>query len=315
VSYYFKKDITHLSRDHVVETLRRLHTYQRRLNHNTAIRNEHALKYLELYKPEYDLPTLVRERYPTPDAAIADMDDCLSLIALFSTFSASQTPLAPRCRSLMKQFGGYVAGLGLLRRCFISTKGYYFQAIVHNQLVTWCEPHRFCAQVPEDVEMEVLTTFVDFYLELLKSIMIHLFKQLQLTFPLQVNDQEGDYVLAHATFVRKHMQQFGFKQSSLQQQVFTNQVYKLSREVPRDQFEFVALCGGGSVVSSQSANDDNVTHIVTDRPTANTPGRELVQPQYVFDSFNLGVCLPAYEYQVGQPLPPHLSPFQYDFTV
>ena len=39
-----------------------------------------------------------------------------------------------------------------------------------------------------------------------------------------------------------------------------------------------------------------------------------MQPQYVFDSFNTGVCLPTFEYAVGQQLPPHLSPFQFDFA-
>lgn len=36
---------------------------------------------------------------------------------------------------------------------------------------------------------------------------------------------------------------------------------------------------------------------------------EYIQPQYVFDSVNTGVLLPASLYNVGRKLPPHLSPF------
>ena len=88
------------------------------------------------------MATLVKSRYPTPDAALADIDDCLSLIALFSSFSATVTGsnIQDKCRRLLQHFDAFVAGTGALRRCFISTKGFYYQAIIKSQLVTWCEP-------------------------------------------------------------------------------------------------------------------------------------------------------------------------------
>ena len=64
-------------------TLRKLNTYDKKHRKFVALKKGYRLKFLELSRPEYDLPRVVKERYPTPTAAISDMEDCLSLIALF----------------------------------------------------------------------------------------------------------------------------------------------------------------------------------------------------------------------------------------
>lgn len=62
----------------------------------------HSLKFLELNKPNYDMQKLVAERYPTPDAAIADLDDCLCLLSLFAQFSSEHSALSDKCAALMQ---------------------------------------------------------------------------------------------------------------------------------------------------------------------------------------------------------------------
>lgn len=151
--------------------------------------------------------------------------------------------------------------------------------------------------------MDVLKTFVEFYSEMLKAVLIYLFQQVQLSYPLQIQDGLQPAVLG----MKEHLKQFNFKQTSLQQQVFKNQVYKINREVPQEQLQFLVLCGGGEV-------GDNCTHLLADRQVAKVAGIDIVQPQFCFDSFNLGVLLPVYEYEPGAQMPPHLSPFQFDFT-
>ncbi len=41
----------------------------------------------------------------------------------------------------------YVIASKSLRKCFISIKGYYFQADIKGQKVTWIMPHKLAYQV------------------------------------------------------------------------------------------------------------------------------------------------------------------------
>jgi len=81
----------------VVDVLRRLNAYKKKHAKFVFLKDHHSLKWLELNKPEYDMIRLVKERYPTVDAAIADLDDCISLIALFTTFSATNCHVSAKC--------------------------------------------------------------------------------------------------------------------------------------------------------------------------------------------------------------------------
>ena len=65
--------------------------------------------------------------------------------------------------------------------------------------------------------------------------------------------------------------------------------------------------------SGLHVRDDRITHCVCDRERVKdemqAPGREYVQPQWIFDCCNARVLLPTERYAIGQPCPPHLSPF------
>eukprot|EP01048_Picozoa_sp_COSAG05_P006441 COSAG05_NODE_417_length_10026_cov_189.415634_1_plen_505_part_00 len=71
--------------------------------------------------------------------------------------------------------------------------------------------------------------------------------------------------------------------------------------------------GSGSPFAKDNAA---ITHEIVDRPLredqkgAKTQlSRLYIQPQWVFDSINAMLLLPCHEYEAGQKLPPHLSPF------
>ena len=63
--------------------------------------------------------------------AIRDLEDCLCLCFLYSTFPKTQkTPveMTSLCRRLTTEFMHYVIEAKALRKVFCSIKGYYFQA-------------------------------------------------------------------------------------------------------------------------------------------------------------------------------------------
>jgi len=99
--------------------------------------------------------------------------------------------------------------------------------------------------------------------------------------------------------------------------LFSGLVFLLSKETPMDALEFVILCADGKVVreyllSPEQISSTTITHQVVDRSDKQKRfilSREYIQPQWVFDSFNVKALLPTQPYAPGQAPPPHLSPF------
>jgi pescadillo protein len=105
--------------------------------------------------------------------------------------------------------------------------------------------------------------------------------------------------------------------------LFANQIFFLSREVPRHSLEFVLKACGAQVgwdatqggASPFTEQDNRITHHVCDRPDPGHAyfGRIYIQPQWVYDSINAGRLLDTTPYRPGATLPAHLSPFvQYE---
>ena len=124
--------------------------------------------------------------------------------------------------------------------------------------------------------------------------------------------------------------------------LFSNLTVYLNRETPRQSLEFIlksfgckrvgwdAVLGGGAFTTNEL--DPAITHQIVDRPPVEAavdangdgednqtaqklstnqrvPGRVYVQPQWVWDSINIGELMETHLYAPGSSLPPHLSPF------
>jgi len=231
-----------------------------------------------------------------------------------------------------------------LKKGFISLKGYYYQGVVLGQTVTWLVPHNFTPKIPNDVDISVMLTFLELYETLLGFVNFRLFQSIGLRYPpvIDYSKLKDNEFYASLRFERENNDEVDEAEKATHEEMkevftdysnaidtprknpeefkklFAGLKFFISREVPREALEFAIRCFGGAVSSegpqgSYSESDETITHQITDRPLATkTTTRDYVQPQWVFDSINNQILMPAYEYAITAKLPPHLSPFVND---
>jgi len=183
---YFAKDIRFLLHEPIVRNFREMKIFVRKLKKAQDKKLQDKVEKLKANKPKYTLDHIVRERYPTFIDAIRDLEDCLCLVFLYATFPRTfKTPLecVDLCRKLSVEFMHYVIEAKALRKVFCSIKGFYFQADIKGQTVTWIIPHNFGFQTPGQVDMKLMSVFVDFYSTMLGFVNYRLYNGINLTYP------------------------------------------------------------------------------------------------------------------------------------
>ncbi|XP_017477538.1 PREDICTED: pescadillo homolog isoform X2 [Rhagoletis zephyria] len=185
---YHAKDIRFLLHEPIVWTLRDYKIFAKKTGRDRAVKDFRNLKRRLALFPELRIDHIVKERYPTFIDAIKDLDDCLTLLFLFSTFPSLR--LIPReqsvlCRRLTIEFLHYVINTRSLRKVFISIKGFYFQAEIKGQKVTWIMPHHypFKPHSKADVDFKVMSIFVEFYTIMLGFVNYRLYHSAGYTYP------------------------------------------------------------------------------------------------------------------------------------
>lgn len=141
--------------------------------------------------PEYSLHHLVKERYPRFVDALADLDDALTLVYLFATLP-SERNLKPKYISSAKRlaaaWGAYCATNNVITKSFISVKGVYMEACIHNTDIRWIIPHAFTQYMPADVDFRVMNTFFEFYETLLNFVLYKLYNDVDIRYPFSIQD-------------------------------------------------------------------------------------------------------------------------------
>ncbi|XP_059615877.1 pescadillo homolog [Phlebotomus argentipes] len=211
---YHAKDIRFLLHEPIVWTLRKYKIFNRQADRDRALKDFQKLRRrLDRY-PELKIDHIVKERYPTFIDAVKDLDDCLTLLFLFSTFPSlkfvprSQSSL---CRRLTVEFMHAIIAAKALRKVFISIKGYYFQASIKGQMVTWIIPHYypFKPQPKEEVDFKVMSIFVEFYSIMLGFVNFRLYHGLNLHYPPQmpssVTELSEESAKSEAAFVSERI--------------------------------------------------------------------------------------------------------------
>lgn len=185
---YHLKDIQFLLHEPIIWKLRDYKVFAKKMGKARALQDYETIKRTVENRPHLTLDHIVKERYPSFIDAIRDLDDCLTLLFMFSTFPSLQH--VPRdqsalCRRLTVEFLHAIIASQALRKVFVSIKGYYFQAQIKGQNVTWIMPHHFCFE-PEstlEVDFRIMSTFVQFYSVVLGFVNFRLYHLLNLHYP------------------------------------------------------------------------------------------------------------------------------------
>ncbi|KAK4369313.1 hypothetical protein RND71_013105 [Anisodus tanguticus] len=152
-TYYHTKDILFLKHEPLLEKFREMRAYEKKIKRAVSKKNRDLAERLLTRKPSYTLDMLIRERYPKFIDALRDLDDCLSMVHLFAALPAVEREKIP----------AYISRTHRLRKTFISVKGIYYQAEIDGQKVTWLTPHALQQVLPDDVDYNIMLTFLEFY--------------------------------------------------------------------------------------------------------------------------------------------------------
>ncbi|GAX74298.1 hypothetical protein CEUSTIGMA_g1747.t1 [Chlamydomonas eustigma] len=187
-TYYHIKDINFLLHEPLLQTFRNLKVYDRKIKKAKAKHNEELAERLRSLKPGYKVDHLVKERYPSFVDAIRDLDDPLTMVNLFATLPAEKryeipTKAVHMARRLSMEFNAYVVRTNALRKVFVSIKGFYYQAEILGQSVTWLVPHQLAQVLPVDVDYRVMLTFLEFYETMLQFVNFKLYHAIGLRYP------------------------------------------------------------------------------------------------------------------------------------
>jgi len=304
---YYEKDIRFLLHEPIVWKFRDFKIFLRKLKKAQEKKNWETVDRLKQNKPKYSLDNIVRERYPTFIDAIRDLEDCLCLCFLYSTFPKTfKTPveMTSLCRRLVTEFMHYVIEAKALRKVFCSIKGYYFQAEIKGQTVTWVIPHNFGFVQPAEVDMRLMSIFVEFYTTVLGFVNFRLYHSLNLSYPPQLStvteageaDMEDRVAALNQSLQRTVMEEDDENMDNIdsiavadeekmkeavheremkekQSNLFKGLKFYLGREIPREPLVFMIRAVGGEVSWDSSVgvgatfpvSDPSITHQVMDR--------------------------------------------------
>lgn len=187
-TYYHMKDILFLAHDPLVEKFRDMRAHKKKVKKAVAKKNRDLADRLLNRQPTYKLNRLILERYPTFIDALRDLDDCLTMVHLFAALPAVegeriQVDRIHNCRRLSHEWQAYISRTHSLRKTFISVKGIYYQAEVEGQKITWLTPHALQQVLTDDVDFNVMLTFLEFYEALLGFANFKLYHSINVKYP------------------------------------------------------------------------------------------------------------------------------------
>lgn len=194
-SFYYAKDIAYLAHEPVLNKLREHKAFAKKISRALGRGEWSTAKNLEDNKPVYRLDHIIKERYPSFIDAVRDIDDALCMIHLFAFLPSNprvSLALIENCARLTAEWQLYVMHTRSLRNVFLSIKGVYYQAEVMDQNVTWLVPYQFPQNIPSDVDVRVMLTFLELYQTLLGFVFFKLYTDAGLVYPPPLDSSKDE---------------------------------------------------------------------------------------------------------------------------
>jgi len=185
-TYFYTRDIQYLTNEPLLNQFCEFKIFMKRLTKAKGRHDLEKFQQINESKPIYKLDKIIKERYPRFIDALRDCDDALSMCSLFAMFPKARSRpdnLIDLSRKLTVEFMHYVINSKSLRKVFISIKGYYYQAEIMGQTITWMVPHQFVIDRVSNVDLNVMKTFTEFYITLLGFINYKLYMSINATYP------------------------------------------------------------------------------------------------------------------------------------
>uniref|UniRef100_A0AAF5PP75 Pescadillo homolog n=1 Tax=Wuchereria bancrofti TaxID=6293 RepID=A0AAF5PP75_WUCBA len=198
--YYYAKDINFLASEPIIRKFREYKIFLRKLTTAKAKRDEGRIKKLYENRPEYQLDHIVKERYPTFESALRDLDDALCLLFAFAVLPHTKiitSSLVASSRRLTAEFNHYIIESNSLNKfshftkcwelflfqVFVSIKGIYYEAEVMGERITWIVGHDRGMGHVSEVDFSVMATFAEFYVTMLEFVNFRLYQSIGLFYP------------------------------------------------------------------------------------------------------------------------------------
>ncbi|XP_021299098.1 pescadillo homolog [Herrania umbratica] len=187
-TYYHLKDVMYILHDPLLEKFREIRAYKKKIKKAKAKKNDELARLLLSRAPSYKLDMVIRDRYPTFVDALRDLDDPLTMVHLFAMLPAIdrlkiEVKRIHNCRRLCHEWQAYISRTHKLRKVFVAVKGIYYQAEVEGQKITWLAPHARQQVLTDDVDFNVMLTFLEFYEALLGFVNFQLYHSINVKYP------------------------------------------------------------------------------------------------------------------------------------
>lgn len=192
VTFYYYKDIQYLQHEPLLNKFREHKTFMKKLTKYLNKGQVHQANKLNENKEvgfagNWNLDAIVKERYPSFNEALRDLDDCLNMLFLFANLPTTDNKINNKvikeASRLTEEWLTYVTEKRLIKKVFVSIKGVYYSCTIKGEEIRWTIPYKFPENMPTDIDFKIMLTFLEFYSTLLHFVMYKLYTDSGYVYP------------------------------------------------------------------------------------------------------------------------------------